>query len=1130
MKTKEKSKGISLIVLIITVIVTVILLVAVILSFKNSRADKQAKELTFKTNFKTLENELYTYISQKKLNDTSFDLKLNSDEDNLTDILPSAQKLEFEDLVMVCGGNLVFREDADFTDEEREWALEVGSIASSCEEYNSETSLGVSLSEDGGTFTIVPGKDKVRVGTKINVANDTYRIEYAFSNTNFSEPYYFYDISSGDTVAEYLSGGTYYIWVKVYDSDGNYLGRYISSPYIVRYSVVYDANGGSGAPDTGYKNYLSVMMISLTKPSKSGYEFVGWSTAANSNNVEYLPGGTYSVDRSVKLYAIYKTNSTSMLVITEDDNNSSTIYGEKNETVTISVIPTKASYVFSNWQFSGSGSFNSANSTYTFGTGVGNLKAIWVEASAMITDDETYYASLDDAILACGTSRGKEIKLLKNIELKTTTNVSSGQNIKINLNGNTLSSSISDVLVKNNGTLEIYGGSVSSSGTTIENNGNLTITSGSYSSKDGICILNASGDLTIGKNDSTIDTSYPKISGKTTGVKGNLSFYDGVISGQVSIDGNATSKPNNYKVKLELIGTVEYATLTNNYTLSLGATTGGTVSGTSGIISYGDSCKVNATALNGYKFSGWYEGDSIVSSSSTYTFSMPAKDLTLTAKFEPRSYFLTLDSSAGGTVSGSSGTVTYNTSCSITATESSGYEFLGWYEGDTKVSSDNVYTFNMPAYDYTLTAKFQTKQYTFTRSAQGPGTISGTSSGILEYGTSISVTATAISGYSFQGWYSSDGTKLSSSATYTLTMPSRDLIIYARFQCNTCDLVKLTSSVSGADWNVLDNTFKASSSAGVEGIIYIPANGVGLVFKISSSAMRATLSYSSTLDGDYAELTSLGGSASNLTYTSTISTGYLKINIIAGGELSIYMADGATACAINDKVTGYIKQQTTPVSYTTYTDSKIAGNYSATPSFTPTGGCYTTIYLPVKGYKFTYSNSAPLVIRYSSSLPDLNKVSSISITSTLSSSSTTYTTTAAGYFICGNSASTAVTITPPNGGYMKLQLDLPKIDVTNKSGATFSENHLSLETIGACYFKSQTGTVYINAYKVPSATCTAAIYKSSTTTFPSTAMATFTATSWTSYSVGLTPDYYYQIGGYGEYYFFDGYGSACTLY
>ena len=57
------------------------------------------------------------------------------------------------------------------------------------------------------------------------------------------------------------------------------------------------------------------------------------------------------------------------------------------------------------------------------------------------------------------------------------------------------------------------------------------------------------------------------------------------------------------------------------YTIAVSADTGGSVSG-GGTVLEGENCTVNASANSGYSFEGWYEGNTKVSSSASYTFAV----------------------------------------------------------------------------------------------------------------------------------------------------------------------------------------------------------------------------------------------------------------------------------------------------------------------------------------------------------------------------------------------------------------------------------------------------------------------------------------------------------------------------
>lgn len=136
---------------------------------------------------------------------------------------------------------------------------------------------------------------------------------------------------------------------------------------------------------------------------------------------------------------------------------------------------------------------------------------------------------------------------------------------------------------------------------------------------------------------------------------------------------------------------------TPHYTISVMATptNGGTVSG-GGSKEEGSSCTVVATPAEGYAFSGWYEGGQLVSSQASYTFTVQ-NARTLQARFSESSGVninVTTDAEELTTVTGGG---TYNVGDSVTVegipNQGATVEFDGWYEGNTKVSANNPYTF-----------------------------------------------------------------------------------------------------------------------------------------------------------------------------------------------------------------------------------------------------------------------------------------------------------------------------------------------------------------------------------------------------------------------------------------------------
>lgn len=148
---------------------------------------------------------------------------------------------------------------------------------------------------------------------------------------------------------------------------------------------------------------------------------------------------------------------------------------------------------------------------------------------------------------------------------------------------------------------------------------------------------------------------------------------------------------------------------TPHYNISVVATpTGaGTVSG-GGSKEEGSSCTVVATPAEGYAFQGWYENGQIVSSNASYTFTVQ-NARTLQARFAESSgvtITVTTDEPSQTTVSGG-GTFEIGETVTVEGNANPGaaVSFDGWYEGSTKVSSANPYSFTAQR-SMTLQAKW----------------------------------------------------------------------------------------------------------------------------------------------------------------------------------------------------------------------------------------------------------------------------------------------------------------------------------------------------------------------------------------------------------------------------------------
>lgn len=195
----------------------------------------------------------------------------------------------------------------------------------------------------------------------------------------------------------------------------------------------------------------------------------------------------------------------------------------------------------------------------------------------------------------------------------------------------------------------------------------------------------------------------------------------------------------------------------------------------------GENVTVKATPKAGYRFVSWKEGATEVSSRATYTFKAE-KDRSLTAVFEEVNYVLGLgvNHTEWGKVEGA-GEFKAGTSVEAKATANEGYKFVAWMEGETEVSTEATYTFNMPAKDLTLTAVFEdaTTYYTVTLQANKAewGKVEGTDK--YAAGSNATIKATANQGYHFVAWMEGE-TEVSKEAVYTFKV-EKDITLTAVF-------------------------------------------------------------------------------------------------------------------------------------------------------------------------------------------------------------------------------------------------------------------------------------------------------------------------------------------------------------
>lgn len=75
----------------------------------------------------------------------------------------------------------------------------------------------------------------------------------------------------------------------------------------IPYTVTYDANGGTGAPEPQIKKPGISLTLSGDIPKYDGKEFLGWSTDKTATEAEYQPKDGFLNNKNTTLYAVWKT-------------------------------------------------------------------------------------------------------------------------------------------------------------------------------------------------------------------------------------------------------------------------------------------------------------------------------------------------------------------------------------------------------------------------------------------------------------------------------------------------------------------------------------------------------------------------------------------------------------------------------------------------------------------------------------------------------------------------------------------------------------------------------------------------------------------------------------------------------
>ena len=145
-----------------------------------------------------------------------------------------------------------------------------------------------------------------------------------------------------------------------------------------QYTLTFNANGGSGAPDslTGGK-----VKIPDTKPAKKDSAFQGWATSktATTPSALYQAGKEVTLSTNLTVYAVWKTSAGYTLTYDANNGTGAPAAQTGSGSITLSSTkPTRDNYIFDGWSMNSSATTASysAGGSFTLNGDV-TLYAVW---------------------------------------------------------------------------------------------------------------------------------------------------------------------------------------------------------------------------------------------------------------------------------------------------------------------------------------------------------------------------------------------------------------------------------------------------------------------------------------------------------------------------------------------------------------------------------------------------------------------------------------------------------------------------------------------------------------------------------------------------------------------------------
>lgn len=515
------------------------------------------------------------------------------------------------------------------------------------------------------------------------------------------------------------------------------------------------------------------------------------------------------------------------------------------------------------------------------------------------------------------------------------------------------------------------------SGTTykVDTNATLAELSGKISNYDPVFFIY---DTTNNKNWYASSATTMNTSGTTLvssgGANSNLKFSSTSTDGPVTIYYDS----NTHKI---------WYTIPDLYNVTVAEVTGGSVTASPARAEADTEITLTIAPTTGYQLKSITAKDSsdatvaLSGTGNTRTFTMPAKDVTVTPVFEKITWSgltavgkysttaandasYSIDFPAGDapniTIAATSATQLDGVAVSAPANDPEGYVFAGWYtaKGSFANAANKDTTFKPNAANAVAIAKYK-KIFKITSSVDNTGTGAGTvttSKTSVEAGGSYTITATAKSGSAIESVKVNDTAK-TATASQTISSVSADQTVVVKFKSNV----------------YLKGTMNSTAWAGD----VMSANSAGTSYTIANVVLNAGTTYEfkhwvdSGGDGTYSTTVS-NWTLNNIATHSTKSDGY------GGTNLTITPSVKAKVTFVSDG-TKFTSITAIPYDSTTYNVTLTqSADYTITSTYMgveyTTSGKSANVTVPVySGTEFSYTIT-PASGKYLSGVAQSNSI------------------------------------------------------------------------------------------------------------------------------------------------------------